>query len=293
MPTKILLDTDIGSDIDDAVCLAYLLANPKCDLLGITTVSGESHKRAMLASVLCKIAHKNIPIYPGTENPLLGPQKQPLAPQAKALKDWAHKKTFPQGKAIEFLRKTIHQHPHEIILLSIGPLTNIALLFKTDSTIPSLLKGLVSMCGCFSNRLPNVGPLEWNALCDPHATAIVYNTPLKFHRSIGIDITFQVTMDIKQVTRKFQTKLLQPVLDLAQIWFQERDKIIFHDPLAATTIFNNQICTFQKGNVNVELVKRNSLGQTHWSPNSRKTKHEIATSVNPTRFFNHYFSVFT
>ena len=42
MPTKILLDTDIGSDIDDAVCLAYLLANQECELLGITTVSGEA-----------------------------------------------------------------------------------------------------------------------------------------------------------------------------------------------------------------------------------------------------------
>ena len=45
MTEKILLDTDIGSDIDDAVCLAYLLANPKVELLGITTVTGEGEKR--------------------------------------------------------------------------------------------------------------------------------------------------------------------------------------------------------------------------------------------------------
>ncbi|UCE08759.1 MAG: nucleoside hydrolase, partial [bacterium] len=47
MRTKILLDTDIGTDIDDAVCLAYLLANPECELMGITTVTGEAEKRAM------------------------------------------------------------------------------------------------------------------------------------------------------------------------------------------------------------------------------------------------------
>ena len=52
MTTKIILDTDIGSDVDDAICLAYLLAQPKCDLLGITTVTGESDKRAMLASII-------------------------------------------------------------------------------------------------------------------------------------------------------------------------------------------------------------------------------------------------
>ena len=55
---KVLLDTDIGSDIDDAICLAYLLAKPECELLGITTVSGEPEKRAMLASAVCKAAGK-------------------------------------------------------------------------------------------------------------------------------------------------------------------------------------------------------------------------------------------
>ena len=50
--TKILLDTDIGTDVDDAVCLAYLLSHPDCELLGITTVTGEAEKRASLASVL-------------------------------------------------------------------------------------------------------------------------------------------------------------------------------------------------------------------------------------------------
>ncbi len=61
---KILLDTDIGTEVDDAITLAYLLANPEAELLGITTVTGEAYERAKLASVLCKIAGKDIPIYP-------------------------------------------------------------------------------------------------------------------------------------------------------------------------------------------------------------------------------------
>ena len=85
MPTKVLFDTDIGTDIDDAVCLAYLLAQPACELLGITTVSGEPTKRAMLASALCRAAGKDIPIFPGTEEPLLIEQRQPRAQQADAL----------------------------------------------------------------------------------------------------------------------------------------------------------------------------------------------------------------
>jgi len=61
MKQKILLDTDIGSDIDDAVCLAYLLANPDCELVGITTVTGEGEKRAEMASALCTIANQDVP----------------------------------------------------------------------------------------------------------------------------------------------------------------------------------------------------------------------------------------
>ena len=55
---KILLDTDIGGDIDDAICLAYLLKEPQCELLGITTVCGESEKRAAIADAICQAAGK-------------------------------------------------------------------------------------------------------------------------------------------------------------------------------------------------------------------------------------------
>ena len=48
---KVLLDTDIGGDIDDAICLAYLLKEPQCELVGITTVCGESEKRAAIISL--------------------------------------------------------------------------------------------------------------------------------------------------------------------------------------------------------------------------------------------------
>ncbi|GAJ11222.1 unnamed protein product, partial [marine sediment metagenome] len=56
----ILLDTDIGSDIDDAICLAYLLAQKDSNLLGITTVSGEPERRAMIASAICRNAGEEV-----------------------------------------------------------------------------------------------------------------------------------------------------------------------------------------------------------------------------------------
>lgn len=286
MPEKILLDTDIGSDIDDAVCLAYLLANPECELVGITTVTGEGQKRAQMASALCQIAEKDIPIYIGAEIPLIIDQRQPKAPQAVALSRWKHHSGFPKGQAIQFMQQIIRENPGEITLLTIGPLTNVALLFKVDPEIPSLLKGLVMMAGVFTrNRL------EWNAMLDPHASAIVYRSQVATHRSIGLDVTQKVKLPADEVRQRFHAPLLRPVLDFAEVWFKERSEITFHDPLAATTVFNDQICNFTKGQVQVELDHRKTLGMTHWQPESGGT-HEVALFVNPEKFFNHFFSFF-
>lgn len=301
MSTKLLLDTDIGSDIDDAVCLAYLLANPDCELLGITTVTGKTTERARMVSALCNVAECEIPIFPGTEQPLLIEQRQPTAWQSVALEKWPHEKNFPQGEAIRFLRDTIRAHPGEVTLLAIGPMTNVALLFAMDPEIPSLLKGLVMMAGKFFGHTSSKPPCdwcEWNVMLDPHAAAIVYRHSVAVHRSIGMDVTLQVTMPADEVRERFQTPLLRPVLDFAEVWFGHQDKITFHDPLAATTLFDQQICRFEKGTVDVELASPHVSGMTHWQPapteNSKlsDSPHEIAVDVDVDRFFDRYFSVF-
>ena len=290
MPQKVLLDTDIGSDIDDAVALAYLLAQPECDLLGITTVSGEATRRAQLASALCTVAGKDIPIVPGRAAPLLVGQRQPHAPQAAALGRWPHQREYPAGEAVPFLRQTIRAHPGEVTLLAIGPLTNIAALFAADEELPFLLKSVVLMCGMFAHRLGGVGPLEWNALLDPHAASIVYRSGVKIHRSVGLDVTEQVKLSAGEVRERFQTPLLRPVLDFAEVWFQSRPAITFHDPLAAATLFDDQICQFERGQIDVELAGEHQAGLTHWHCHDDGC-HEVAMGVDGSRFFEHYFSV--
>lgn len=290
--TKVLLDTDIGTDIDDAVCLAYLLENPNCDLLGITTATGEVEKRAMLASSICVQAGKEVPIYPGAERPLLIEQQQKLAAQARALKNWKHETRFPRGEAIEFLRKTIRQHPGEIVLLTIGPLTNIGLLFAVDPEIPGMLKGLVMMCGHFLYENPKLNSVEWNAMGDYHASAIVYRAPVRMHRSVGLDVTMKVNMSAEEFRQAFQFKLFEPIQDYAEIWFENWHGTTFHDPLAAATIFDDQICQFQRGVVDIELSDKDRLGKTIWKPESDEPTHEIAVDVDAKRFFEHFISVF-
>ena len=179
---KILLDTDIGGDIDDALALAYLLKQPQCELLGVTTVGGEAEKRAALASALChSVGRAEVPVHVGASAPLLVPERQPHAYQSEALTDrWPHRTFDKRNTAVEFLRDTIRAHPGAITLLTIGPLTNIGLLFALDPDIPALLKGMMVMGGSFSAKDNDE---EWNILCDPHAAAIVFAAPWNSRQS--------------------------------------------------------------------------------------------------------------
>lgn len=291
MATKVLLDTDIGSDIDDAVCLAYLLAQPECELLGITTVSGEPEKRAMLASALCIEAGVDVPVFPGTPMPLIGRQLQPSAAQASALTKWEHRTEFPRSQAIDFMRDTIRAYPGEVDLLAIGPMTNVALLFAMDPQIPSLLKGLTLMCGVFY-RSVGVRSIEWNALCDPYAAAIVYNARVPLHRTVGLDVTLQVTMSADDVRERFGDGLLRPVRDFAEVWFQRQPEVVFHDPLAGVSLFDDTICRYTPARVEVELQTTALQGMTIAIPVVGESPHEVATVVDKERFFDHFFGVF-
>lgn len=289
---KVILDTDIGSDIDDAICLAYLLSHPECNLLGVTTVTGESDKRAMMASAICKAAGKNsIPIFPGAQVPLITPQMQPVAKQAQVLSKWEHETEFPKGEAIEFMRRTIRKYPNEVTLLAIGPMTNVALLFSIDPEIPMLLKELVVMCGVFTYKLSTFVCLsEWNARCDPYATYIMYNAPVKKIRSIGLDVTTKVTMDKKQTVACFKADVLQPVLDFSDVWFNDCETVTFHDPLAAAVIFNEDICRFETGKIETEIESSRLGGLTYWTP-TPDGNCEVAFDVDNEKFFKHYFEI--
>ena len=99
-------------------------------------------------------------------------------------------------------------------------------------------------------------------------------------------------MPAKEVRARFRAPLLRPVAAFAEVFFQRREEITFHDPLAATTIFDDRICTFATGNVQVELESRQLSGFMHWQADDAAGRHLVADTVDADRFFAHYFSVF-
>jgi purine nucleosidase len=287
---KIILDTDIGSDIDDAVALAYLLKQPQCDLLGITTVSGEPEKRAALASAICYAGGRtNIPIHVGCEDPLWHTIYQPKCPQYAALETGqfkfdAYKK---QNTAIDFLSETLRKYPGEITLLTIGPLTNIATLLAIDPEALSFAKDWMIMGGMFF-------PVsrEWNIMLDPQAAAKSFAINNIKTTMVGLDVTTKCEMHADECRTRF-TKAggpLSPVAAMAEVWFKQRPEITFHDPLAAALLFAPTLCGMKHGTVTVTTEGKNDeMGATHFTESAGN--HIVAETVDSAAFFDHYFGI--
>ncbi|CAN5483724.1 nucleoside hydrolase [soil metagenome] len=276
----ILLDTDPGSDIDDAVAMAYLLHQPRCELLGITTVTGDVQKRAALVEMICRAAgREDVPIHIGRRLPLLHGPGQPNVPHYEPVSDLPHRLDRRENTAVGFLRDTIRSRPGEITLLTIGPYSNIALLFALDPEIPFLVKGLVSMGGQFF-----APGLEWNARCDPVATQMVYGTPRRDHLSVGLDVTLQCRLSAEEVHRRFVGEPLATVLRMTQSWFRHASDITFHDPLAAAAIFHPDLMETRTGTVTVD-----SEGGTSFTEGDGPDR--VAETVHRDAFFEEYFDV--
>jgi len=288
----VLFDTDIGSDIDDAVALAYLLREPRCELLGITTVTGEPEQRARLASAVCRAAGRDdVPIHAGVGRPFLIEQQQPEAPQAAVLPRWPHREEFPANAAVPFLREQIRARPGEVTLLAVGPFTNVGALFAMDPEVPGLLRRLVLMGGVYGTRVAGAPLREWNAQGDPHASAVLFRAPVPEVVAFGLDVTLRCTLPATECRERLRGGALDVVADMADVWFAQRSSITFHDPLAAVALFEPDLCRYERGCVEVETTGR-LAGLTHWLPD-QAGPHAVATEVDAARFFERYFAVAT
>jgi purine nucleosidase len=293
--TPILFDTDIGSDIDDAVALAYLLKQKECEIVGITTCTGDTVQRAALAEIVCRAGgREDIPIHAGLTGPLLNGPGQPNVPQYEAVKNRPHRTDY-QNTAVDFLRETIRARPGEITLLAVGPMTNIGVLFALDPEIPLLLKRIVLMCGVYTGRAHHgPGALEWNALVDPVACALTYKGGAGKLLGVGLEVTTLCRMPADECRKRFTAAggALGVVGEMAEVWFKRAPNITFHDPLAATLIFDPMLCTYATGTVTVVTDDGPFAGMTRWKVGGEEPRpHEIATVVNSERFFEHYFGV--
>ncbi len=172
-PIPVLLDTDIGTDIDDVYALAQILHSPELKLLGVTTVSGDAVARARLAAKLLATAGRtDVPVYAGTGTP---PQNN----QGHCV--WAAGFTAPalhESGGVEFLRRQINARPGEITLIAVGEMTNVAALLAAEPGIGKKIKAIALMGGAITRGYATGSKPEpeWNIKSNAAAAQVVFHS---------------------------------------------------------------------------------------------------------------------
>jgi purine nucleosidase len=165
-PQLVVIDTDIGDDIDDAFAVALALRSPELHILGITTAFGDTELRArLLDRYLAAVGRSNIPVAAGVPTPHNNVFTQ--AAYAEREPDREH------ADGVSFLLDQIRKHPGEITLIAIGPEGNIGAAIARDAATFRKLKRVVLMGGSIDRgydgakgerRPPDA---EWNIARDP------------------------------------------------------------------------------------------------------------------------------
>jgi purine nucleosidase len=182
---KIIIDTDIGSDIDDAFAVGLALHSPEFQILGISSAWGDTHLRARLLSRLLKeTGRTDIPVAMGiTKHP---PGKLDTLSQGAYAEGGPADQNYPN--AVDFLLDQIRRHPDEITLIAIGPETNLGAAIDRDAATFRKLKRIVLMGGSVYrgysqfNYGKTHGPdPEWNILCDIQAAKKVFSSGIPLY----------------------------------------------------------------------------------------------------------------
>ncbi|XP_073151332.1 uridine nucleosidase 1 [Henckelia pumila] len=262
---KIIIDTDPG--IDDSMAILMALQTPDLEILGLTTIFGnvstaDATRNALL---LCEIAGcPDVPVAEG--NP------EPLKRGKPRIADFVHgsdglgnisiplpKSKKSEKSASEFLVEEVSKYPGEVSILALGPLTNLALAVKRDSSFASKVKRVVILGGAFF-ALGNVNPAaEANIYGDPEAADIVFTSGANID-VVGINITTQVKLtdaDLDKL-RQSKGKHAQLICDMCKFyrdWHAKSDGfngIFLHDPVSFVALVRPDLFTFKKGVVRVE-----------------------------------------
>lgn len=283
MRNHIILDTDIGTDIDDALALALCLASPELELMGVTTVYVNTLLRSKIALKLMELSGaSNIPVHAGENDPLRpGLRPHWLGHEGKGVFTYSAK----EGKALSNIRQDaasfIEQHSKRsanITLVAIGPLTNLAQVLKFEFFHP---REILFMGGIYNHTL-YPGLVDHNINCDIGAACSVIESGHPF-RFVTYDITMQTQFNRQDIRRveSCQTPFTTLLAKLMTIWLDkiQRDYSPLHDPLTVSTLLDNSFIEFKPARVSIlpsghtkfELVSKNNM---------QNTNIHVSTSIN-------------
>ena len=265
-PTKIIIDSDIGDDVDDVFAIGLALASPEVEILGISSAWGDTHLRArMIDRLLIETNFTNIPVAEGIPT-------QSKTPFSQA--QWAKGGTVPQKSyppAVDFLFDQIKKDPGNITLVAIGPLTNIGAAIDRDPATFKKLNRVVIMGGSIRKGYgdlgytPAVAPQpEYNIYSDVAAAQKLFASGVPIYM-MPLDST-QLKLD--EVLREFLFKQGTPLTNtLSTLYYQwgQQTPTLF-DPMAVAYILEPSLCPTTPLHITVD--KDGSTRESSGTPNA-------------------------
>ena len=254
---NVILDTDIGDNIDDALALAIALNSPEIELLGVTTVFRNAPRRAALAQHFLNVWDNTAPVVAGISKPLLQPFEPQLGAQFQILEDDIWDDT---AHAVDFIieQARVDEEPDADNLLTIvciGPLTNIAVAVAREPELIPRIR-VVLMGG---STKPEV---ETNIGSDPESAAIVFNSGVEISM-VGLDVTRRCVLSAAHLQQlaALSTDKSQLLNQLIELWQDDSPhELVLHDPLTVLSLFSDCI-KWKNKNIEVALYGANR-GQT-------------------------------
>lgn len=254
---RVIVDTDIGDDVDDAIALALALESPELEVVGVTTVYKNVHLRTQLARTLLDIYEADIPVATGIGQPFRYQVDDTSVPhQCRTLT-----KTYEPNcdlDAVSFIIDALRKDPG-IVIIAIGPLTNIGMAVKLA---PEILRQarIVIMGGAFTAVYP-----EYNILCDPEAANCVIHSGAQVEM-IGLDVTTACVLSAADVQRILlgSSKRGRFLAELTSIWMDTSiaKKVTLHDPLTVAYVVDPTMLEMESEPINIELEGTFTRGLT-------------------------------
>jgi len=283
IPEKVIIDTDIGDDIDDAFAVALALRSPELQILGITTTFGDTETRAkLLDRFLAEAGRPEIPVAAGVPTPPKGTFTQRRYAENNRFAKPAH------PDAVTFLLDQIRRNPGQVTLLAIGPLMNVGAAIDKDPATFRKLKRVVIMGGSIKRGYGDLGfgppqppQPEWNILNDIPSAQKLFAAGVPLY-VMPLDAT-QLKLD--EVKRAFLFSQGTPLTDALTLlyhqWGQETPTLF--DPMTITFLVNPNLCPVQPMHIRVD-----EKGFTR--PDAGAPNAEVCLDSNPDAFFRFYLN---
>lgn len=293
---KIIIDTDIGDDVDDLFALLFAETAP-INVIGYTTVFRNSVQRAkMIKYILRKLSLRDLPVYAGIDKPLVQKIQDLRTPEMYQKEERLGYYRLPQyidemdgekideGNAVDFIIDSAKKYGKELVLMAIGPLTNVALAISKEPEIMKGIKELRIIAGAYD--LPFA---EWNVLCDPEAARIVFTSGIDI-KVFGLNVTSKcpLTDEMLDVLKNIKNENVKFIKTMIDMWFAHYnfERPVMHDPLLIASFLDDKAVTYYKKNLLIDLSKeKRGFTIIEDEPSIYNSQVEIGLEVEPERFY--------